>query len=141
MEILAAVIVIVAAYFLVVARKSGLPGKSGIAPPSRAPKKGARPARRSPYRATSIASQGGGCSAVNALQNVRFLDVGQSIPSIPVHGCDATSCNCVLTYHADRRETQDDRRPPHSLVSELFEQTGHVNRRLASRGRRNGDWA
>ena len=139
MEILA--IVIVAAYFLIVARKPDFWGKFGIKSPLRPPKKRTRPAKRSPYRATSISSQGGGCSAVNALKNVRFLDLGKAKPSIPVLGCDATSCNCKLTYHADRREIQDDRRPPTSLVSELFEGTGNVNRRQARRGRRDSDWA
>jgi hypothetical protein len=141
MEILVAAIVIVSAYFLVVARKSGLPGRFGITSPSLPPKKRAQPARRSPYRATSIACPDGGCSAVNALQNVRFLDLDRSIPAIPVHGCSATSCNCIRIHHADRRTAQGDRRPPGSLISDLYERAGHVNRRLKRKGRRNGDWA
>jgi hypothetical protein len=141
MEILVPAIVIVAAFFLVVARKSGFPKKFGVAPPSLPPKKRTQPARRSPYRSTSIACPDGGCSAVNALQNVRFLDIDRTIPSIPVQGCNATSCNCIRIYHADRRAAQDDRRPPLSLISDLYERTGHVNRRQKSRGRRNGDWA
>ena len=99
----------------------------------------AYPMRRSPYRATSIASGGSTCSAVKRLLHVKFLDLDDRIPALPVVGCNIGYCNCKYVHHADRRESHMDRRSPHTLTSELYDRSGRINRREGKGGRRRGD--
>ena len=97
------------------------------------------PARRSPYRATSIMNKGNKCSAVKNLLNFRFLDLDNVLSSIPVSGCNVGHCNCAYVQHADRRDHKGDRRALHSLLTDLYESPGKANRRVTARGRRKRD--
>jgi len=99
----------------------------------------AYPKRRSPYRSTSIVNGGSTCSAVKRLLHVRFLDLDNRLPALPVAGCNLGYCNCGYAHHADRRESEMDRRSPHTLTSELYDRSGKINRRVSKGGRRKGD--
>ena len=103
------------------------------------PKEKVYPARRSPYRATSIVNRSNTCSAVKKLLNFRFLDLDKALPSLPVFGCNAGHCNCEYVRHADRRDDTEDRRALHSLETDLYELPGMVNRRVAANDRRKED--
>lgn len=96
---------------------------------------------RSPYRATSIAYDDNACEAVRAIGGKRFLDVEKNIPLLPMPDCDLSTCNCKYARHGDRRESNEDRRHPSGLKSELYDRTGAPNKRLKKSGRRKGDWA
>jgi hypothetical protein len=99
----------------------------------------AYPKRRSPFRATSIVGGGSTCSAVKRLLHVKFLDLDNRLPALPVPGCNLGYCNCKYVHHADRRESDIDRRSPHTLTSELYDRSGKINRRVSKGGRRRGD--
>ena len=64
------------------------------------------PMRRSPYRATSIASGGNTCSAVKSQLHDKFLDLDDRIPALPVAGCKMGHCNCMYVHHAVRVSRQ-----------------------------------
>jgi len=102
-------------------------GKKSIAPRNR-------------YRAISIAHDKQACKAVRAIGSKRYLAVGNSTPTLPMPGCDAVRCNCRYVQHEDRRQSQEDRRHPHSLQTELYDRSGNHDRRKRKRGRRNSDW-
>jgi hypothetical protein len=97
------------------------------------------PARRSPYRATSIINRGNACPAVKSLLNFRFLDLDKLLPSIPISSCNIGHCNCAYVRHSDRRDDDAGRRVLHSLQTDLYARPDKVNRRVAARGRRKGD--
>ena len=97
------------------------------------------PARRSPYRATSIVNEQNPCSAVKELLDVRYLDLSKKIPSLPVAGCDVEHCNCKYVHHEDRRDGDGDRRAMGALTTDLFEQAGNENKRSSRGGRRKTD--
>jgi len=98
------------------------------------------PARRSPYRATSIVNRGNSCAAVRNLLHVKFLDVDGRPPAVPVTSCNIGHCNCEYVHHADRRESDADRRSPHALTSDLYDQSGKIDRRVSRGGRRKNDF-
>ena len=99
------------------------------------------PERRNPYRATSIIFNDGACDAVKAIGDKRFLDVERITPALPLPDCDAPKCDCQYANHEDRRVSDEDRRSPSGLKSQLYGGTGEPNRRKRKRGRRKGDWA
>jgi hypothetical protein len=102
MEIVTILTILILVCFLFVVAKhlsasqSDTNAKKGIAP-SRHQKK-ARPGRRSPFRATSITCNGNACSAVQSFLNVRFLDLDNVLPAIPVRRCNIGHCNTPLLY-------------------------------------------
>jgi len=148
-----AIIVVVAAIalFALHAKKqrvvgAGAPGQVlGRGPATnRAPAKNraaSAPKPRNPYRCTSIVAGDGACAAVKAIGNTRFLQVERKVPTLPLPTCDAAQCNCKYAHHEDRRESQDDRRHPAALQTELYDKSGNQNRRDRKRGRRKTDWA
>jgi hypothetical protein len=99
------------------------------------------PTRRSPYRATSIVPGQQACQAARSIGGRRFLDVEGVTPRLPLADCDLVECNCIYAHHEDRRESQEDRRQPASLATELYDRNGNTNRRQKKRGRRKTDWA
>jgi hypothetical protein len=99
------------------------------------------PVPRNPYRSTSILQGEAPCDAVKAIGNKRFLDADRITPTLTLPHCDASNCTCTYAHHEDRRETQEDRRHPNKLQSELYGSTGNANRRNRKRGRRKTDWA
>jgi len=115
-------------------------GSRGTALPPGSGKK-VQPMRRSPYRATAIANSGNACSAVKSLLTVKFLDLDGRLPALPVAGCNIGYCNCRYVRHADRRESDEDRRSPNALTSELYGQSGKVDRRASKGGRRKNDFS
>ena len=134
------------AYVAVRLVRAGKPGADakGSGHPSTRGKKAARPekvypARRNPYRATSIVNERNPCSAVTRLLNVRFLDLDKRLPSLPVAGCNATKCHCKYAHHDDRRDEDSDRRSFNALTSNLFEHSGKENKRSSRGGRRKTD--
>jgi hypothetical protein len=60
------------------------------------------------YRAVSVRTKLGACSAAVALQDEVFL--ASEAPELPLPDCDAVDCGCRYVYLSDRR--QDDRRTP-----------------------------
>jgi hypothetical protein len=97
------------------------------------------PARRNPYRATSLVFDDDACDAVKAIGNLRFLDVDGITPNLPLSDCDLTSCNCKYAHHPDRRASDKDRRQPQSSASELYDRAGNIERRQNKHGRRKAD--
>jgi len=147
-----AIIVVVAAIALsaVYARKQRVVGAGARgpvldrSPASRAPAKSrgrSTPQPRNPYRCTSIVAGDGACGAVKAIGNKRFLQVDRQVPTLPLPACDVAQCNCRYAHHEDRRESQEDRRHPAALQTELYDKSGNENRRGRRRGRRKNDWA
>ncbi len=147
-----AIIVVVAAIalFALHARKqrvvgAGAPGQVlNRGPAGRAPAKTrarAAPQARNPYRCTSIVPGDGACGAVEAIGNRRFLQVERKVPTLPLPDCDVAQCNCKYAHHEDRRDSQEDRRHPAALQTELYDKSGNQNRRGRKRGRRKNDWA
>ena len=80
----------------------------------------------------------GDCSAVRVLEGVRFLE--REAPMFPLPGCDAITCRCTYTHHSDRRDTTRNRRSASNYEKELFETSGHPDRRGRA-GRRASDLA
>lgn len=99
------------------------------------------PQPRNPYRAISIMQGEAACDAAKAIGNKRFLNTDRVTPTLPLPNCDVANCTCRYAHHEDRRETQEDRRHPNMLQSELYGSTGNTNRRNRKRGRRKTDWA
>ncbi|MEZ5573394.1 MAG: hypothetical protein R3E64_15450 [Halioglobus sp.] len=97
------------------------------------------PAKKNPFRATSIAAGTNACAAAQALAGKRFLVADDNIPQLPLSDCDMASCSCKYEHHQDRREEGVLRRAPSSLRTELHSHTEHVERRR-KRGRRSTDW-
>jgi hypothetical protein len=56
------------------------------------------------YNLLCQSTAGNACSVVKSLLNVRFLDLDNVVPTIPVSGCNAEFCNCKFARHADRRD-------------------------------------
>jgi hypothetical protein len=67
--------------------------------------------------------------------------VDRRLPSLPVNGCNVGHCNSKYGRHEDRREKEGDRRTSGALTSDLFEQSGHENKRAAKGGRRKTDFS
>jgi hypothetical protein len=63
------------------------------------------------YRAVTIQAKLGACKAAIALQDQVFL--AREAPSLPLAGCNASTCSCRYNHLYDRR--QDDRRSPYGL--------------------------
>ena len=143
MKILSVIVVLLLmAFFFATRRKTA--ANSGAPVPSagnrvKKPQKTTQ-VPRNPYRATSILHDANSCDAVTTIGNRRFLDVDRATPTLPLADCDAAQCNCKYTRHEDRRDSDHDRRSPSTLQSELYGQTGEVNRRARKRGRRKTDW-
>jgi hypothetical protein len=98
-------------------------------------------APRNPYRATSIVFDGDSCDVVKAISGKCFLDVEGLAPRLPLPDCNLSTCNCKYARHEDRRESDDDRRLPAGLKSQLYDRGGDPNRRQKPRGRRVMEWA
>jgi hypothetical protein len=150
MEILATIIVIALVIgFVVFKRKPAAtaPGTAASRGASARPKSGTTRAHavnavpRNPHRATSVFFDDAACATVRALSDRRFLDTERNTPSLPLAGCDAAQCNCRYVRHEDRRRSDEDRRNPNALKSELYDRSGETNRRARRRGRRKTDWA
>lgn len=143
MDLLIAVVVLVLlAGFVYVARvnlNTGETTKKSTQAVSRSKK--AYPVRRSPYRATSIVNENSACSEVKKFLNVKFLDLDNRVPSLPLANCNLGHCNCEYVYHEDRREGEGDRRAPGTLSTELYERSGNRSRRNSGRGRRKTDFS
>ncbi len=85
------------------------------------------------YHAVSIEGQ---CSSVRALKERRFLV--RRAPSLPLPGCNRSSCQCKYIHHEDRRGIDTDRRSVSTTRSEHYLLQGNTERRVR-RGRRAGD--
>jgi hypothetical protein len=94
---------------------------------------------KTPYQATAIVCGENSCEAVMAISGKRFLDADKNIPLIPLPNCDTPKCSCTYAHYLDRRNTDEIRRAPHGLKSQLYPQIENVERRL-KRGRRTSDW-
>ena len=92
-----------------------------------------------PYRATAIICGENSCEAVKAISGKRFLDSEKDIPQIPLPSCDKSKCSCKYEHYLDRRNTDEIRRAPPGLKSQLHPHIENVERRL-KRGRRTSDW-
>lgn len=92
-----------------------------------------------PYRATAIICGDHSCEAVKVISGKRFLDADKDIPQIPLPNCDTAKCSCKYEHYLDRRNTDDIRRAPPGLKSQLHPHIENVERRL-KRGRRTSDW-
>ena len=92
-----------------------------------------------PYRATAIVCGENPCEAVKAISGKRFLVADNDIPQIPLLNCDTPNCSCKYEHYADRRNTDEIRRAPAGLKSQLHPHIENVERRL-KRGRRTSDW-
>jgi hypothetical protein len=92
-----------------------------------------------PYRATAIICGDNSCEAVKTISGKRFLDADKDIPKIPLPNCDAQKCSCKYEHYLNRRDTQEIRRGPPGLQSQLHPHIENVERRL-KRGRRTSDW-
>jgi hypothetical protein len=101
--------------------------------------KAKKPVPLKPYRGTAIVFDQGACDAAKALKNKRFLVSERNTPMLPLPACDAASCNCRYKHYDDRREDDQDRRHAAALRTELYEDTGNMNRREKKRGRRKTD--
>jgi len=92
-----------------------------------------------PYRATAIRCGENSCDAVKAIAGTRFPDAEKRIPLIPLANCDIPKCSCKYEHYVDRRNTDEIRRAPTGLKSQLHPHIENVERRL-KRGRRTSDW-
>ena len=92
-----------------------------------------------PYRATAIICGDNSCEAVKVISGKRFLDADKDIPHIPLPNCDTPKCSCKYEHYLDRRNTEEIRRAPPGLRSQLHLHIENVERRL-KRGRRTSDW-
>ncbi len=88
------------------------------------------------YAAVSISCPKDACQSAHTLAGQRFLS--NEVPTFPLPGCDNANCNCKYVHHAARREHDEDRRAPSSLKTNLFEDSGNVERRKG-RQRRTSD--
>jgi len=94
---------------------------------------------RSPYRATSVVCADNACQAAKRINGKRFLDVDRSVPKLPLPECDAAHCGCKYEHHDDRRHSDEDRRHPNALKSQLHAHSGSDEKRASKRGRRKSD--
>ena len=92
-----------------------------------------------PYRATAIICGDNSCEAVKVISGKIFLDADKDIPQIPLPNCDTPKCSCKYEHYLDRRDTDEIRRAPPGLRSQLHPHIENVERRL-KRGRRTSDW-
>lgn len=76
------------------------------------------------------------CEQALALGKKRFL-VGQ-LGQLPLTGCTSSNCTCTFVHHSDRRDSDDDKRAPTALRSELYHASGKPERRKSA-GRRKND--
>ena len=91
------------------------------------------------YRATAVICGENSCEAVKAVSGKRFLDGDKDIPKIPLPNCDTPKCSCKYEHYLDRRNSDEIRRGPPGLKSQLHPHIENVERRL-KRGRRTSDW-
>jgi hypothetical protein len=91
------------------------------------------------YRATAIICNENACEAVKVISGKRFFDADKDIPQIPLPNCDTPKCSCKYERYLDRRVTDEIRRAPPGLKSQLHPHIENVERRL-KRGRRTSDW-
>lgn len=54
-----------------------------------------------PYHAVSVHAGSGSCPAALGCAGERFLST--EAPTLPLKGCDASSCKCRYQHHEDRR--------------------------------------
>jgi len=87
------------------------------------------------FSAVSINCGKDACQSARTLENERFL-VNEA-PTFPLPGCDCSNCDCKYVHHTNRREQDEDRRASSSLKTNLFENSGNVERRTSTRKRRN----
>ncbi len=93
---------------------------------------------RGPYAAVSVNPCNTPCAAALDTSNLRYL--ASAAPSLPLSGCNQSSCQCSFTHHQDRRGNRnEDRRIGIGLQTELYGASGETNRREKQRGRRAGD--
>jgi len=93
------------------------------------------PAGNGAFRGVSIKPGKGACEAAKALVGTRYLQ--SEAPAIPLPDCTTAKCDCHYNYHGDRR-TDEDRRAPYSIRTELYGSTDQPDRRSARRDRRKG---
>jgi hypothetical protein len=143
----AGVLLLIFVYYAVGQIRTSRSGTASIGDRFRSARSGATtrkekvyPARRNPYRATSIVNERNPCPAVKKLLNIRFLDLDKRIPSLPVAGCNMGHCDCKYVHHDERREEGGDRRAPMALTSDLYAQSGHEDRRTERGSRRKSDF-
>ena len=99
-------------------------------------RKTARDAAEYQWHAISVEHGEGCCSAAKAIAGTRFLSV--EAPATPLRECDTPVCRCRYRHHDDRRASDDERRNPASLCSQLHDAAGKPERR-SRRGRRASD--
>ena len=133
-----AVLVVVAGLWLFFSR-SGKKSKSAAARDRKAKKVAAAAARQvHPFQAVSLCSLGGGCAAVEASGQRRFL-VGKS-PLLPLTECTSKHCNCKYVRHDDRRYDGLGRRLSIEATAKIEDGLEAIERREpVSRGRRKTD--
>lgn len=144
MKILTIIIVLAGLFFVVVSKRKIIaePGTLGLNAGNVGKAKArVNAAPRNPYRAISIVHDDRACDAVKAIGEKRFLERDRETPTLPLSGCDAAQCNCSYARHHDRRQSDEDRRHPASLQSQLYDRTNDSDRRKKRRGRRKSDWA
>ena len=88
------------------------------------------------YAAVSISCKADACQSAQTLAGQRFL--ANEVPTFPLPGCDSANCSCKYVHHTARRDHDEDRRAPSSLKTNLFEDSGNVERRKG-RQRRTSD--
>ncbi|MDX1734810.1 MAG: hypothetical protein R3228_10590 [Halioglobus sp.] len=94
-------------------RQSGTAARKerAAAPASKRGKKSApSPAATNPFRSTSIVLGKPACDAARELAGTRFLVDGDTMPPLPLPGCDVANCSCKYKKHRDRRTVEGDRR-------------------------------
>jgi len=139
-----AVIVVVVVLAIILFRLISSPSKSKSGPATAARK--ARVARATAtaaeateqrFRSVSVKCGPQACDTALALGDRRFL-TGQ-LGKLPLAGCDSANCECKFEHHADRRESEEDKRAPSALSSELYTASGKPERRSRA-GRRKSDF-
>jgi hypothetical protein len=93
---------------------------------------------RSPYLSMSLMLPIKHCASAAEVENKRFLV--REAPTLPLDGCDHTTCKCGFIKHPDRREDDSDRRALYGLRAELHA-INAGNERRKRRGRRASDFA
>ena len=107
-------------------------------PAKRSGVKSGQAKKRASYQSLSLMLPIAHCDAAGSLAEKRFLK--REAPSLPLQGCNQTTCKCGFVNHTDRREDEGDRRALYGLRAEMHAiHTG--NERRKRRGRRASDFA
>ena len=138
MEYAAIALLVVVVAFVLLKKKSGSKRATRKKPQTR---KAASNIKKSmatdnSYAAVSIRCGTDSCESAQTLAGQRFL-VNEA-PTFPLPGCDRSNCSCKYVRHTARRGNDGDRRAPSSLKTNLFEDSGNVERRKAGRRRDSG---